>query len=356
MVGDHLTEYAGLPVVEHLSESAEEHHLREASWRARRKDEEAPASTPHRERMEEAKAAPASVAWRLQLHEGAETFPEYLARFVREVDTSQVTALVIGDWGVWEGNDVDSSAVRDALIQHAAAFPALRSVFFGDITFEENEISWIQQCDLAPLLAAYPRLEAFTIRGVGDLDRRTGAFPLSLEVPEHTGLRSLTFQTGGLPGVVVRQVASSGLPNLERLELWLGVEDYGGDATPQDLAPILSGDAFPHLRHLGLRNAQDTGLWLRSLLDSPVLARLTSVDLSMGSLRGRDVEPLLAAIPALAHLESLDLHHHYLSEEETERVRAAFTSAGVRVDLSEREEPDSDDPEDTYAYYPSVTE
>ena len=356
MNSEHLTEYAGLPVVDFLSEGAEDQLLRQAARQARRNDEEAPTSVPQRERMDKAMTAPGDVAWRLRVAEDGEELADYLTRFVRDVDTTRVVALVIGDWGLYDDPEVSSAGVRDLLVEHAAAFPALRSLFFGDITFEETEISWIQQSDLAPLLAAYPRLAELTVRGTGDGGGLPDASTLALRVDEHAGLRSLTLQSGGLPGTVVRQVLSCGLPNLEHLELWLGVDQYGGDAIPEDLAPVLSGDALPNLRHLGLRNAQDTGLWLRALVEAPVLARLTSVDLSEGSLRGRDVDHLLASVPALAHLESLDLRHHYLSEENTERVRAAFASAGLEVDLSEREVPDSDDPDDEYAYYPSVTE
>lgn len=188
MIGQHLTEYAGLPVVEFLSQEAEQQHLREATWRAHRDEREAPTSTPHRERMEKAMTAPGSVAWRLHLVEGDEDFPGYMAQFVREVDTSLVTALVIGNWGLWDGPDIPSTEVRDVLIEHAASFPALRALFFGDITFEESEISWIQQCDLAPLLISLPRLEEFTVRGVGETFHPDSSI-LSLEVPEHTGLR-----------------------------------------------------------------------------------------------------------------------------------------------------------------------
>ena len=80
----------------------------------------------------------------------------------------------------------------------------------------------------------------------------------------------------------------------------------------------------------------------------------------MGTLRDRDVEHLLGSVPRFAHLESLDLHHHYMSEENTERVRAALAEAGVRTDLSELREPDgTDDGEEeqyNYHYYPAVGE
>ncbi|WP_017585534.1 STM4015 family protein [Nocardiopsis ganjiahuensis] len=360
MIRQHLTEYAELPVVEFLDTGAEESLLRSAANRARRAGEEPPASTPHRGLMEAAKEEPGSVAWRLRLSSYSEEFVPYLARFVEEVDTTRVRALVIGDWGFEDGSDLSSRDLRDALIGHAEAFPELRSLFVGDVTFEENEISWIQQCDLAPLLAAYPRLEELAVRGVGDT--HSGGGTLSLNVPEHRALRSLTVQSGGLPGRLVREVLSSGLPALERLELWLGVDHYGGDTTPEDLAPLLSGKALPALRHLGLRNSQRTGAWVRALAEAPVTSRLSSLDLSLGSLRNRDTEHLLAAVPAFAHLESLDLHHHYLGEENTERVRAALTGAGVRVDLSDRkgdggdDEDTGDEAEDDYDYYPAVGE
>ena len=350
MIREHLTEYAGLPVVEFLDRGAEDHYLQKAAYSARRKEVEAPASTPHRESMDKAKLDPGSVAWGLRLSSYDEEFVPYLARFVEEVDTSRVVALVIGDWGFEDGSDTSSRELRDALIGHAAALPALRSLFLGDITFEENEISWIQHCDMAPLLAAYPRLEELTVRGVGETYE--GADRLSLHVPEHSALRSLTLQSGGLPGQVVRQVLDSGLPALERLELWLGVDHYGGDTTPRDLEPLLSGTVLPGLRHLGLRNSRHTGEWVRTLAEAPITARLSSADLSLGTLREDDVEHLLAAVPVFSHLESLDLHHHFLGEESTERVRAAFAQAGVEVDVSDRQEASSRDDD----YYPAVGE
>ena len=130
--------------------------------------------------------------------------------------------------------------------------PSLRSGFVGDIHSHEWELSWIGQPDLAPLVAAFPRLEELAVRGAASA---LGG-ELSLHVPSHGALRSLTIQSGGLPGSVAREVASSGLPALEHLELWLGVGDYGGSTWPRDLGSVLSGEAFPELRYLGVRNAE----------------------------------------------------------------------------------------------------
>ena len=40
----------------------------------------------------------------------------------------------------------------------ADRLPALEALFLGDITFEQQEISWIQQSDISPLFLAFPRL------------------------------------------------------------------------------------------------------------------------------------------------------------------------------------------------------
>ncbi|MEE2036535.1 STM4015 family protein [Nocardiopsis sp. CT-R113] len=332
----HLTEYADLPVIEfppsEAGDPAPYHPL------------------PSSEELAAAVAAPESAAWRLRIDqfEAPRDFPAYFARFVAEVDTSRVRALVIGMWG--DGYDTPPTVPRDLLIAHAEAFPSLRALFFGDIVYEENEISWIQQSDLSPLAGAFPALEELTVRGTGD--HAVGDSVLDLHLPEHTGLRTLTVQSGGLPGRVSRGIASSGLPALENLELWLGVDTYGGDTAPRDLAPVLSGEAFPALRYLGLRNAEGVDDWIAVLAEAPVTASLDVLDLSLGTLTDAGGRALVDAADAFRHLRRLDLHHHYLSEETAERVRAALP--GVGVDLSDVQTPRSHDGE-AY-YYTAVAE
>jgi hypothetical protein len=233
--------------------------------------------------------------------------------------------------------------VKRALLEVAPDLTGLRSLFYCDVTYEQIEVSWLELGDMAPVLDALPRLTEFAVRGTGGM---------SLHVPRHGALRRLTLQGGGLSGKLAREVVSSGLPVLEHLELWLGVEDYGGDTAPEDLAPVLSGEAFPALRSLGLRNAEETDLWVPLLADSPLTAKLHTLDLSLGTLTDKGAQILLEA-PVFRSLRRLDLHHHYLSEETAERVRAAFTGAGVDVDLSDRGEPDTGGYRERY---PSVTE
>jgi hypothetical protein len=307
---DHLSEYGGLPVVEFPSRGNADH------------------PSPG---LPAALADPASVAWRLRidmwLTDSEEPFEDYFRRFLAEVDTSRVRALVIGAWD-YAFEVRPPTEVRDLLVAHADRFPALRSLFFGDITDEELHISWIGQDDLSPLLTAFPHLTEFAARGGRNL---------RLHVPEHSSLRSLTVETGGLATETAQGVVTSRLPELEHLELVLGMRTYGCRTDPDDLAAVLSGDAFPRLRSLGLRSSQETDVWVRALAESPLLPRLRSLDLSLGTLTDRGARILLGT-PAFHGLERLDLHHSYLSEGVREELRAACAASGTELDMSHPQE------------------
>src|SRR5262249_10086031 len=193
------------------------------------------------------------------------------------------------------------------------------------------EISWIEQSDVSPILAAYPELEHFGVRG---------AQGLSLGTLRHGRLKSLVVQSGGLPAELVRDVAAADLPELEPLELWLGEEQYAGTSTPSHLAPILSGGLFPKLRYLGLRDAERADEIAAAVATAPITERIRALDLSLGTLSDQGAMALLAS-PAVARLEKLDIHHHFVSKEMVKRLKAL----GIRVDASDPKEPDVYDDE-----------
>ncbi|MGI5440994.1 STM4015 family protein [Streptomyces shenzhenensis] len=267
-----------------------------------------------------------TVAWRPASDpygDSSEDFGALWDRFLDTVDPAAVRAIIVGSWG--EAYENDSGCVVERLVDARDRLTALRAVFIGDLEMEEAEISWIEQSDVTPVLDAYPLLAEFGIRG------GTG---LRFPTVKHQHLRTLRFQAGGLPGEVVRGVAASELPALEHLDMWLGVEGYGGDATVSDLAPILAGGHFPALRHLGLRNSEIQDEIAAAVAAAPVVAQLTSLDLSLGVLTDAGATALLDGQP-LTHLTRLDLHHNFVTEPVAQRVRAALEPSGVEVDLSE---------------------
>ncbi|PCG82821.1 cytoplasmic protein [Streptomyces sp. WZ.A104] len=285
-----------------------------------------------------------AVAWRLQCDYGEETdFAALWQQFLDTVDTARVRALLIGPW--WREGYTPFAPVRDLLVAHADRFPALRGLFLADVVGEECEVSWLPMCDITPVLEALPLLEEFTVRGCGAEDLR-------LRPLRHTALKSLRFESGGLPGELVRAVAASELPALERLDLWFGSSWYGGDATVQDVAPVLSGSAFPRLRHLGLQNSETQDEIAAAVASAPVVAQLETLALSMGTLSDTGGEALLNGQP-LSHLSTLDLRHHYLTEPVLDRIRTACAPA--LVEGGEAEE-DYGDPDDEPERYVAVSE
>jgi hypothetical protein len=287
------------------------------------------------EASEEALPPATGVAWRLDCYEAGEVpFDELWRSFTDRVPSTDVRALVIGPW--WDDEYSELRPALELIVADAERFPALRALFLADVTGEECEISWLQLTDVTPVLEAFPQLEEFCVRGGNSAG--LGEEPLSLRPVRHEALRVLRFESGGLPAEVVRAVGACELPALEHLELWLGVSNYGGDATVADLAPVLSGGRFPALRHLGLQDSELQDEIAAAVAWAPVVAQLESLSLSMGTLTDTGAAALLGGQP-LTHLRHLDLRHHFLSEAMTDRAVTAFGSAGTEVDLSGHQSP-----------------
>ncbi|GAA5193934.1 hypothetical protein GCM10023322_57060 [Rugosimonospora acidiphila] len=318
-ISDHVSSFAGLPVVNFELPDED--------------DDELPEPLPD---------DPASVAWRLALEDfeaDAADFGELVEGWLERVPGDSVRALIIGNWG----SAYEEAPPIDLLTALAPRLPGLRALFLGEMTFEECEISWICHRDITPLLAAWPGLEVLRVRG----GRGSEGDGLKLSPVRHAALRELAFESGGLPASVVRAVGESELPELTHLELWLGEEEYGGDATIADLGSILAADKWPRLRHLALCDAEIADKVAAAVATAPVLTALKSLDLSQGTLVDADAEVLLSGKP-LTHLRRLDLHHNYLSEPMAARFVAELP--GVEVDLSDQQT------EDEHGRYTAVSE
>jgi hypothetical protein len=115
-----------------------------------------------------------------------------LARFLEDPDASRVPGLIIGAWQA-DDSGASSGPIVEALVAAREALPNLRALFLGDITSEENEISWVQQSDVTALFDAYPNLEHFRVRG---------GMGLVIGKLRQENLRSLVIESGGLDGEI----------------------------------------------------------------------------------------------------------------------------------------------------------
>ena len=303
MISEHVTEWLGFPVQLFDAERSEEGV---SDYR----------NTIHR----------IALDWEADVD-----FPTLFSRFLDDPAAAQTQAIIIGQY---HGDDPSggSEEVVQLLVSAQAKLPNLRGIFIGDMVTEENEVSWIVQSDVSPLLVAYPNLEHLRLRGTGELS-------LGGRI-RHSRLRSLTIETGGLPRRLFDEVRASELPALESLELWLGTEGYGGEVTLEDLKPLLSGNLFPALKHLGLRDSEIVDGIAAALKTAPIASRLESLDLSIGTLSDVGGQALLDN-PGLKNLKQLDLHRHYLSEKMMAALKREFRN--VNVDEPEGDDTDEDD-------------
>lgn len=270
------------------------------------------------------KPARSDVVYRLRSTWEKEELP--LESFLASDAAGEARGLVIGAWQV-DDSSVDSSQVVHELAQAAGRLGKLAALYLGDIVSEECEISWINQCDLTPLLLAFPNLQ---------LLRARGGEGLALSNPRHQRLRGLALEAGGLDVSVIRSVCQADFPELEYLELWLGTSDYGATASVADLQPLLSGRLFPKLKYLGLRNSELADELAGVLVNSPVVERLETLDLSLGVLTDEGGRSLLKL--SSPTLKKLNLHYNYFSPELSRQLKALPFTVDVSVPQGMEEE------------------
>ena len=275
--------------------------------------------------------APATIVYRLENtyadQKNGTSILNTIDAFAKDPKAGEITELIIGAFDFQSADSIDG--IVDRLVGLKDTFTSLKAIFIGDMTSEDCEISWIQQSDLSPLLEAYPGLEHLQVRG-GD--------GLSFGNLAHDHLRTLIIETGGLPSTVIKEVMNARLPQLERLDLWLGSDNYGFDAKIEDFSPLLSGQRFPELRHLGLMNSEIQDEVAAAVAQAPVLQQLKVLDLSMGTLTDTGGAALLNS-KDIKRLDFLNLRRHYLSEEMMTRLK----QLGIRINLDDQEEPEDDD-------------
>jgi hypothetical protein len=241
---------------------------------------------------------------------------------------------------------------------HHKRLPNLKALFIGDVTYDECEISWINQADMAPIFLAYPLLEHFGVRGTDGL---------SFGRLRHDHLRSFALESGGTPVDLVWDLIEADFPQLVDFELWTGSTSYGWDGDLEDLLPIIYGDAFPDLTRLAIRNCELADELAIGLSESPLFEQLEVIDFSLGALgdagvhyllnhpliqqlnlHGQKVELLMPdSPPSRLALKTLDIHHHFCTPPLL-RDLEALTKHGIHVDASDPQDEEDDDEDGRY--------
>ena len=172
--------------------------------------------------------APDDVIWRILVEDYDGEIEPVMSDFLANHASPDVDTLVIGNWGY----DNSPDPIIDMLVDHKETLTGLKSLFVGDISYDENEISWIVNGDMGPILANFPQLEYLRIRGGNEL---------SFSHTEHQNLKHLIIESGGLDSGLLDTVSKMKLPNLIELELWFGSDNYGFDGSIDTIKPFIFG-------------------------------------------------------------------------------------------------------------------
>ena len=256
-------------------------------------------------------------------------------------DLPDLDELVIGCWGESYDNSVQS--LLDEFTAQAGKLQNIKSLCIGDMDYEECEVSWIEQGSYEQLLAALPGLERLMIKG---------SVGLSLGKIRHAALQEIEIICGGLPKNVLHELAESELPALTKLNLYLGVEDYGFDGDIEDVKVLLRSPLMRQLTYLGLGDSEIQDEVVAAVLAVLPLERLQVLDFSNGTLTDQGGQLLLDAQDKLKNLQKIDLTYHFLSDEMMERLKAT----GLPFVLDDQQETETDE-DDGYIYrFPMLTE
>ena len=207
--------------------------------------------------------------------------------------------------------------------------------------YEECEVSWIEQGDYAELLKALPNLTSLKIKGSNNL---------SLGEINHDNLEELEIICGGLPKKVISQISNAKLPKLKKLNLYMGVVDYGFDGDIEDIKKLMNSDIINNLEYLGLCDSEIQDDIVEEFLKIGKLHNIKVLDFSKGTLTDRGGQALLDNETILKTLDTLDLTYHYLSDIMMEKLE----NSEINAILEEQNEADEDD--DEIYYFPMLTE
>ena len=163
-------------------------------------------------------------------------------------------------------------------------------------------------------------------------------------------MRSLEIISGGLPTEVVEDIIASDFPNLEKLILYVGVEDYGFEGDLEIFRPLFSKERFPKLTYLGLVNSEEQDNIVEMFLQSDILPQLETMDISAGTLKDVGAQLLLDNLDKISHLKFIDMSYNYLSKDMKKKLQAL----PMKIDVSDTQDADEDD--DEVYYYPMITE
>lgn len=211
--------------------------------------------------------------------------------------------------------------VVDLLVEKKNSLKNLQALFVGEFCETYNvkyQTSKLDMCSIYPLIKAYPSLELLHIRGrmVEEDILKNNSQLLQIRSVDgnsftpskalvHNHLKTLIVEAAEITEKNLTKICDLDLPSLEYFELWLGRGKHY-NINIDILAPILSGKSFPNLLFLAIRGTANTSEIAQAIAKSPILNKLTVLELTDGNLTNVGAITLLKT-PAVNRLHTLDV-------------------------------------------------
>ncbi|KEH96785.1 STM4015 family protein [Clostridium massiliodielmoense] len=259
-----------------------------------------------------------------------------IKKYLDTYNTYDHEELIIGNWiEAWDEND-EADKIVEFIVENKDKFPNLKKIYFGDIDYEECEISWIINGDLAPLINNF-KLNSFTAKGGTNLRFKN---------LESSTLKELIVISGGTSKETIKDISSASLPNLERLELYFGDSNYGFDSEVEDIEPFIKRANYPNLKYLGLKNSEIQDEICEKIFKGNILENLEVLDISFGTLSDKGAQTILNNLDKLKNIKAIDLTYNYISENLLEKLENELIKLNIEYSLSQEDVYDLDEDED----------
>ncbi len=195
------------------------------------------------------------------------------------------------------------------------ALPALRDLILCD--FEAPEEFESTKAKPTKVLTELTQLEGLTLRaGRVILD----PFPTS-------PLKRLDLSVSTMSDKTLAVLAGADWPALESLTLWLGAKEAGAAYSVDGLRRLFAAPGLGALRRLHLNTIEPADEVLAMMLESPLLPRLTSFELSNSLVTDVGLAILGGAASRFAHLSEIVMDDILATQASV----AALTAAGLSI-------------------------
>ena len=270
-----------------------------------------------------------SFSWDVDLPESLSGTHSVVGQVLRHPSAKFLRRLVLGLPEGIEDGEAEWQPMIDTVVKNGIR-PSVREIVVADFEYpDDTEMSWAQTGSLAGLWTVLPNLERLKVQG--------GGIELGKITAPH--LKELLIHTGGMLKEVVQRIDDAELPQLEKLELWLGTEEYGGETSVDDLKGVLSGAGLPKLTSLGLMNADYANELPGAIANAAILSRIQVLDLWGGTMTDTGGRALLENAEKFRHLQRINLDENFLSSDLSRELVQALPN----VEIGEQEEVEDED-------------